>query len=103
MQRRAQVAAEIEQLEDRGSDCRFQIQHAASLLRVLADTMQERHIGIGDSDHEPWASVEYLADQIHAHTDALGDMMEELQRLGMNVKHAYPAPAPNNGGANDAA
>jgi hypothetical protein len=88
------LADQIDQLEERGSDLRFQVQHAGELLKLLAETMVEKHSGRGDPDYAPWRGAEYLADQIATHAAALGDMLEDLEKLGSSVGRASPAPHP---------
>ena len=68
------------------------------LLKLLAETMAEKHSRSGDSDHERWRGAEYLADQIGTHAAALVDVLEDLERLGMSVERASPPPPVGPGG-----
>lgn len=83
----AAMADQLEELEERASECRFQVQYAGELLKLLAETMTGRHVGYcGDPDYAPWAAAEYLADQLAAHAATLGEAMNDLQKLAMTLK-----------------
>lgn len=85
------LAEEIDQLQQRGDACEGQLRRVGELLKMLAETMEEAHVGTDDTDYAPWAQAEYLADQIGAHTAVLSDVLQELERLSMRVGH-LPTP-----------
>jgi hypothetical protein len=90
----APLGAELKRIESDCSDQRFRLEYAASLLRLLAETMSENHNGAGDEDGAAWRSAGYLAEQIATHTEGLGESLEELDRLSMRAERRDDRPEP---------
>jgi len=81
--RKAALVQALEALHGRIDDERFRLQHAASLLHLLARTCQE---GNHPKPEEAWHEAEFIAGVIADHVGVLGRAVDDLERLGMNVR-----------------
>jgi len=87
--RKAALAEAIEGLHGRIDDERYRLQHAASLLELLARTCQnENHA----KPEEAWHEAEFIAGVIADHVGVLGRAVDDLERLGMNVRAGRQSP-----------
>lgn len=75
----------LEDIHRRLDDEKYKLEHAGSLLRILAEHCQEnRH---GDTE-TAWFEAEYLGNRIAEHVEALGKVSDDIDRLGMEVRNA---------------
>jgi len=87
--RKSALVQALETLHGRIDDERFRLQHAASLLELLARTCQDEN---HPRPSESWNEAEFIAGVIADHVGVLGRAVDDLERLGMNVRAGRPSP-----------